>query len=134
MLLNESPYLRLFPAPASSQGFQCLDGTILAKLNGRRQKGESIPRIVGHRMAPQIQPGICFLKFVVLLYQPLSNIAGQAEKSIPICGIDDSVHAFSTGALHDPISDLIGQLLCFSIQLIPDITKLCELIKGLQGL
>ena len=63
MHMEESPNLRLFPAPAASQGFQSQDRAVLSVLDHRRQKRKRIAGIVHRGLAPQIQPCVGFFKF-----------------------------------------------------------------------
>ena len=123
MLLKETPYLCLFPAPTPPQCLQGQHRTVPAILDRRSQKRERIVRLLPDRVAPEVEPCVRFFKFVMCRHQSPGNAARQAEKTIPIRGIYCLSHASLASAVCHPICDLIGKLLGFGVQRIGQVAQ-----------
>ena len=66
LLLQESPHLGLFPAPALSQGFQSEKNPVFTVLANRGIERERITGLSEYRVAPEIQPCVRLFKYIIL--------------------------------------------------------------------
>ena len=72
---------------------------------------------------------------IVRLREALGNVSGQAEKAIPLGGVDSfGTHARLAGALDHPVLDLIGEFLCLWVQFVIYVAQLDQLVHQFQGL
>lgn len=124
VLLKEAAYLRLLPAPAFTEHLQGQNRTVLLILDIRCQKGERIAVIPIDSMALQIQKRIAGFELVSLVHQSLGDISGHADKTISSGGVDRAFLTGRTGALRNPISDLIYQQLGFRLQSPGQVTQI----------
>ena len=97
------------------------------------QKRKRIAVISVGGMTPQIQPCVCFLKFSIT-NKSLRNISGDAEKPISLCGVYGTVLTLRPGTFHNPILDLVYEMLGFLIKSVSDITQLLQLLHDAQSL
>ena len=131
--LKETPHLRLLPAPSLSKSIQGQGTSVFPILDRGSQKRKRIAVISVGGMTPQIQPCVCFLKFSIT-NKSLRNISGDAEKPISLCGVYGTVLTLRPGTLHNPILDLVYEMLGFLVKSVSDITQLLQLLHDTQSL
>jgi hypothetical protein len=93
-------------------------------LANRSKKRKRIVRIHRYRVAPEIQPCVSFIKYIVLSYKPFRNGSGDTNEAIAGCCIDSAGITGSAAVIQLIIYDTLCQQLGFDVQLKAEIPEI----------